>query len=84
MSISQKWKDINIRPLLSYLIPILLFWVVLVLRIPYSLTYPFAAYSFGLFVVALLLYFFSFRLPGNLGILTALGLTLFLFALTLS
>ena len=84
MSISGKLKEIKIGLVISCFIPLLLFWGMLVLRIPYSITYPFTIYSFGLFVITLLLYYFSLRLQGNLGVIAVLGLTMFLIALALS
>lgn len=67
-----------------FLLPILLFWVILLFKIPYSLSQYFQTYSLGLFLIVLILYYLSFRLPGKLGTLVCLGLTMTFFALTLS
>ena len=84
MSITIESKKINFSILISVLLPLLLFWVVLILRIPYFITFHFNSYSFGLFVFTLLLYYLSLRLRGNVGVLVSLGLTMLLFALVLS
>jgi hypothetical protein len=65
-------------------IPLLLFWVVLLVRIPYSLTSYFTTYSLGLFIIILLLFYLSLRMRGNGGALTGLALTMLLLALPLS
>lgn len=66
------------------LLSLLLFWVVLIIRIPYSMTVHLNSYSIGLFFLVLVIYYFSLRLRGNLGISVGLGFTMLLFALTLS
>lgn len=63
---------------------LLLFWVVLLFRIPYSFTQYFHAYSPGLFLSVLVLYFLCFKLPNPYGVLASLSLNMLLFALTLS
>lgn len=84
MSITVESRKINFSILISILLPLILFWVVLILRIPYFITFHFSIYSFGLFVFTLLLYYLSLRLRGNVGVLVSLGLTMLLFALVLS
>ena len=66
------------------LLPIFLFWVVLLSRIPVSFSRHFNAYSPGLFLVILVLYYMFFRLPDKYGVLACLGFTMILFALSLS
>jgi hypothetical protein len=68
----------------SLLLPLLLFWVILLIRIPYSITNRFNTYSIGLFLILLLLYYLSFRLRDNVGFFVGFGFTMLLFALTLS
>src|SRR3990172_8193354 len=84
MSTTVELKKIKFSTVISLLIPLLLFWGVLIFRIPYSITFHFNTYSFGLFVIILLLYYVSLRLRGNVGVLVGLGLTMLLFALALS
>lgn len=84
MNTTFELKNIRFQGVISVLIPLLLFWTVLAVGIPYSITSRFNAYAVGLFVLILLLYYVSFRLPGNAGMLTGLGLTMVLFALALS
>lgn len=84
MNTSMELKRIKFGPAISVLVPLLLFWVVLSLRVPYPITFHFHSQSAGLFAVILLLYYFSLRLPENRGVLVGLGLTMLLFALALS
>ncbi len=65
-------------------IPLLLFWAILMLRIPYLFSQYFFSYSFGLFVILLASYYFTFRLSGKYGIVAGFCLTMLLFAMTLS
>lgn len=80
----MKLKEIKLTTLISFLIPLLLFWVVLILRIPHPVTIYFNTYSFGLFIITFLLYYLSFRLQDNRGVLVGFGLSMLLFALALS
>ena len=66
----MKLKEIKLTTLISFLIPLLLFWVVLTLRIPHPVTIYFNTYSFGLFIITFLLYYLSFRLQDNRGAAT--------------
>jgi len=84
MSTIIELKKIKFSMVISLLIPLLLFWVVLLFRIPYSLTFHFTTYSFGLFVIILLLFYLSLRMRGNGGALTGLALTMLLLTLALS
>src|SRR5574341_1033903 len=68
----------------SFLFPLLLFWVILFFRIPYSFSQYFRAYSWELFLIVLILYYLSFRLPNRFGIQVCLGITMVLLALSLS
>jgi hypothetical protein len=77
-------KNIRFSMLISLLIPFLVFWVVLAFRIPYSITFHFTTYSFGLFIVILLSYYLALRLRDPVGVLVCFGLTMLLFALALS
>lgn len=84
MSTSIEVKQIKLSTAISLLVPLLLFWVVMTFRIPYSITFHFTTYSFGLFVIILLLYCLSLRLQDNVRVLACFGLTMLLFALALS
>ena len=77
-------KNITFSTLISLLIPLLLFWVVLTFRIPYSITFHFNTYSVSLFVIILLSCYLSLRLRDNVGVLVNFGLIMVLFALALS
>ncbi|OQX65385.1 MAG: hypothetical protein B5M51_00915 [Anaerolinea sp. 4484_236] len=65
-------------------IPILLYIFILIIKIPYSFSSFFRYYSVTLFFLTLILYYFSFRLPGNLGQIAGFSVTMILFALALS
>ena len=84
MSTSIEVKKIEFSRVILLLIPLLLFWVVLIFRIPYSITFHFNTYSVGLFVIILLLYYLFLRLRDNVGVLVNFGLIMLLFALALS
>jgi hypothetical protein len=84
MSPGVELKKIKFSLVISLLIPLLLFWVILIFRIPYSITFHFTTYSFGLLVIVLLLYYVSLRLRGDVGVLVGFGLTMLLIALALS
>jgi len=84
MSTSIELKEIKFGLVISFLIPLILFWLVWIVRIPNSLTFHFNTYSFGLFVITLPLYYLSLRLQNNIGVLVGFGLTMLLFALALS
>ena len=78
----SKWKNLAWPAALFF--PILLFGLILLVKIPYSLTQYFRSYSIGLFLAVLVLYYLSFRVPDRYRQLACLGLTLFLYALSLS
>ena len=84
MSTTVGLKKIKFNTVILLLIPLLLFWVVLLFRIPYSITFHFTTFSIGSFVIILLLYYLSLRLRDNIGGLVSFGLIMLLFALTLS
>jgi hypothetical protein len=77
-------RNFKFWALISIVLSLSAFWLVLLARIPDSITFPFSTYSMGLFVILLLLYGFSFRLRGSPGVAAGLCLTMLLFALTLS
>ena len=77
-------RKLNLGAVLSGFIPLLLFWVILASKIPYSFTKIFSSYSLVLFLLVLAAYYFSFRLPGYYGTLAVFSLTMVLFALILS
>lgn len=65
-------------------LPLFLFWVVLMFKIPYSFTRNFHTYSSGLFIAVLVSYFLCFKLSHRYSFVAGFGLSLLLFALTLS
>ena len=77
-------KRINFGRILSWLVPALVFWLVLAFEIPYSFTQYFHYYVLIVFLAVLVLFYLSFRLQGNQSILAGFGLTMLLFSLTLS
>ncbi|MBN1451342.1 MAG: hypothetical protein JW963_10040 [Anaerolineales bacterium] len=77
-------KRMNISGVGAWLVPVVLFWLVLVFEIPYSFTRYFHRYDLVVFLSVAVLYYLSFRLRGNQSVLAAFGLTMLLFALTLS
>lgn len=66
------------------ILPLFLFWVVLMLKVPYSFTQYFRDYSPALFILVLALYFLCFKSSSRYGVWASLGLTMLLLALTLS
>ncbi len=77
-------KSIRLGSLLCVLIPLALFWVIVSVRIPYSLSRVLSTYSGGLFLLVLVCYYLAFRLRGPYAILAGLTLTMLLFALSVS
>ena len=74
----------NFHWLGTFLLPIILFWLILNFEIPYSLTRTFQEYSLGMFLIVLVFYYLAFRLSDPYRVLAGLGVTMLLFALTLS
>jgi hypothetical protein len=68
----------------SWTLPLVLFWILVSLRIPYSVSRILSTYSAGLFLVILACYCLAFRSSGPRLTLIALTLTMLLFALTVS
>jgi hypothetical protein len=77
-------KGIKASGLAAWLIPLIVFWLMLTFKIPYSFTQYFHRYELAVFLGVLLLFYLSFRLRGNQSVLAAFSLTMLLFALTLS
>ena len=78
------FKDISIKRVGVWLVPAVFFWLILAIKIPYSLTRFFHHYYFFIFMGVFIFYLLSFRLDDDKQILTGFGLTMLLFALTLS
>jgi hypothetical protein len=78
------WKGINLEWFVPFLFALFLFWFILFLNIPDSISQYFHTYSLGLFLTVIALYYVSFSLPGNIGAMVALGLTMALLSLSLS
>lgn len=68
----------------SLIIPLLLFWLILIFGLPASFSQYFHSYSPASFLIVLFLYFICFRLTGSGQILSCLALTMVLLALSLS
>lgn len=84
MRIALNFKKVNIIGIGAWLLPVIAFWLVLGFQIPYSLTKFFHRYELPVFLGVLILFYLSFRLKGKQSVLAAFGLTMLLFALTLS
>src|SRR5258708_35915673 len=67
-----------------FLFQLLLFWVILLIKLPASFTRNFHEYTPWIFMSVLVLYYLAFRWSNRFGILICLGLTMTLFAFTLS
>ena len=77
-------KGLSLERFVPFLLPLLLFWLILFINIPDSISKYFHTYSLGLFLIVIALYYVSFLLPGNLGAMAALSLTMALLSLSLS
>jgi len=84
MSAMLEGKRISVSSIAAWLIPAILFWVVLTIEIPYSFTRYFHSYEPVVFLFLLPLFYLSFRLKGDWNVLATFGLTMLLYALTLS
>lgn len=77
-------KRISAGGIIAWLIPAILFWLVLAFEIPYFFTQYFHFFVPIVFFSVLFLFFVTFRFGGDLGVLTGFGVTMLLFALPLS
>jgi hypothetical protein len=77
-------QKVNLVKVGSILLPLLLFWGVLFVGFPVSFSQYFHPYSWGLFLIVLVLYHLFFCLPDRFQVPAALALTMLLFALPLS
>lgn len=84
MRATRTLNRITVPGIFAWLIPIILFWGVLAFHIPPSLTQSFHRFSPLVFLVILFSYYLTFQIKGALGVLTGFGLTMILFALSLS
>jgi len=84
MKAKSNFMGISFNRLISFLFPLLLFWLILFIKVPYSFSQYFHIYSLGLFLAVIALYFLSFSFRGRAGVLLSLGLTMALFSLSLS
>lgn len=78
------FKRIYAISVISWLIPAVVFWLILAFEIPYSFTRYFHLFVPVVFLGVLVFFYLAFQLKGDLGILTGFGLIMLLFALTLS
>lgn len=84
MNLKLTIKEISLERAAPFLLSLFLFWLILLLSLPYSFTQYFHTYSLGLFLIVVILYCISFSLPEKVGGAVALGLTMALLALSLS
>src|ERR1041384_3556216 len=84
MKINFRLQQISLRDIALFLIPLFLFWVVLFIEIPYSLTRYLSPYYPAAFFIVLVLYYLCFRLPDPYGAFAGLLLSMSFFALALS
>ncbi len=77
-------KGIRASRVATWLVPVISFWLVLAFEIPYSFTRYFHLFVPVVFLSLLFLFYLALRSRGNLSVLTGFGLTMLLFALTLS
>ena len=78
------WKGIDLKWFVPFLFALFLFWFILFLNIPDSISQYFHTYSLGLFLIVIGLYYVSFSFPGKMGAVVALSMTMALLALSLS
>jgi hypothetical protein len=74
----------NLLSIGAIFVVLILYWVVLLIKIPYSVTQFFHSYSVVSFLLIFGIYYLAFRLPDRHSTLVVLGFTLLLFSLTLS
>ena len=74
----------SLHSVLSVLVPLVSFWAVLFIKIPLPIGRFFSAYSIFLFIFVLAIYFLAFCMAGRYTLWVGLGVTMLLFALTLS
>jgi hypothetical protein len=68
----------------AWFVPVILFWLVLAVEIPYAYSRYFHQFYLVVFLVLLLLFYGLFRLKGDLSVFAVLGLIMILLALGLS
>lgn len=76
--------EFNITPILSFSVPLVLFWVVLLSKIPYFFSQSIHEYSLVIFLIVLGSYYLCFKLHDPYGIFASFSLSMVLFALALS
>ncbi len=84
MKAKSNFTGISFDGLMPFLLPLLLFWLILFVKIPNALSQYFHRYSLGLFLAVIILYSLAFSFRGRAGVLFSLGLTMALFSLALS
>ncbi len=84
MRAARDIKRIHAGQVAVWLVPMILFWLVLAFEIPYSFTGYFHHYLPFVFFCVLFCFYSTFRSRGDFSVLTSFGLTMLLFALTLS
>lgn len=77
-------NEMGLERAAPFLLPLLLFWLILLVGIPDSFTQYFHTYTLGIFLIVIILYYMSFSLPEKVGGVAVLSLTMTLLALSLS
>ncbi|MFH1183804.1 MAG: hypothetical protein V1755_02045 [Chloroflexota bacterium] len=77
-------KGLSAASVLGWAVPLALFWILLNLRLPYSISRPLSTYSSVLFLFVLGGYYLVFRPRSAIGILAGLALTMLLVGLSVS
>lgn len=84
MKATMNMKEANLVRLILFLLPMILYWIILFSPIPYSFTVHIHFDSVALFLSVMALYFLAHSFRGRLGAWMPLMLTMILFSLALS
>ncbi len=77
-------KKVNLRDVVLFSLPLLLFWVILLIKTPYSFSNYLSTYTSSSFLIVLALYYLCYRLPDRYSVFAGLCLSMILFAVALS
>lgn len=77
-------REVNLSSIALCLVPFVLFWVILFIKVPDSLSYYLSVYSFVSFLIVLLLYYLCYRLLGRYAGFAVLCLSMLLVSVPLS
>lgn len=70
------FRKVDFAVVLSIAIVFLIYWTMLLIRLPLDFTRFFQDYSLVLFIFVLIAYYVTYKLPGRIGIVAGLGFTL--------